>query len=273
MLFLASALFVSAGFLAFPPGEEIGAMSAVAIGAHDEIYVFHRGPKPLMAFGRDGNFIRSWGGGMFKVPHGLRVDSEGNIWTTDNALNQVRKFSSDCELLLTWEPGFKAPDDLVFASTGEIVVADAGNGRLVKMSPDGRVLATWGQKGKGPGQFAAAHGLAIDRHDRIYVADRGNFRVQVFSLTGDLLSEWKDFGNPFGLLVVGPQLLVSDGDAHRISHLSLEDGSVAAQWGGGGTLQLPHLMDVDSRGRLYVAEVNGKRVQMFDRKDDGGRAR
>jgi DNA-binding beta-propeller fold protein YncE len=261
-----AAVYISLGFLGFPPGEEIGAMSAVAIGKADEIYVLHRGPKPLMAFDRDGKFLRSWGEGLFEVAHGLRVAPDGAIWTTDNKNNLLRKFSPEGKLLQTIEAGFKAPDDLVFASTGEIVVADAGNARLVKLSPAGKIVAEWGKKGTGPGAFAAAHGLAIDSRDRIYVADRGNNRVQAFSLGGKLIANWSGFGNPFGLIVVGNELLVSDGDANRISHLSLTDGKVVGQWGDGELLQLPHVMSLDSRGTLYVAEVNGKRVQKFRRK-------
>lgn len=228
--------------------------------------MLHRGPKPIMVFDKSGKHVRSFGDGMFKVAHGLRVDKDGNIWTTDNALHFVRKFSPEGKVLLTLgEDGktFRSPDDLVFTSKGEIVVADAGNGRLVRLSADGEVISTWGKKGKGPGEFAAAHGLAIDNQDRIFVADRGNNRVQVFSVEGALLGEWRGFGNPFGLLVMGPHLLVSDGDANQITHFALKDGSIAGQWGDGEVLKLPHLMSYDAQGRLYIAEVNGKRVQIF----------
>jgi len=251
------------GFLQFPAGEEIGALSAVAIGREGRIFVLHRGARPLMAFDRTGNHIRSWGDGLFKVPHGLRVDREGNVWTTDNALHNLRKFSPEGKLLLTLGESFRSPDDLVFTSKGEIIVADTGNARLVRLSADGKLLASWGKKGKGPGEFATAHGLAIDSQDRIFVADRGNNRVQVFSTEAALLAEWKGFGNPFGLLVREPHLIVSDGDAHRISHLNLKTGAVELQWGDPKTLELPHLMDADSQSRLFIAEVNGKRVQIF----------
>ena len=264
---LASAIvFASLGFLTFPPGEEIGAMSAVAIGKNQEIYVLHRGPKPLMVFDRNGKFVRSWGEGLFEVAHGLRVAPDGSIWTTDNKKNNLRQFSADGKLLRTIEAGLKAPDDVVFASSGEIVVADAGNGRIVKLSPEGKVVAEWGRKGKAPGEFAAAHGIAIDKQDRIYVADRGNNRVQVFALDGKQLAVWTGFGNPFGLIVIGDELLVSDGDANRIIHLSLKDGRIAGQWGDGEMLKLPHLVAQDAKGTLYIAEVNGKRVQKFQRR-------
>ena len=265
--------YASAGFLKFPTEVELGAVSAVAIGKEDRIYVLHRGEPPLVEFAADGTYVRGWGQGMFKVPHGLRVDREGNVWTTDNGNHVLRKFMPDGKLVSTLgtegkaaggKEGFRAPDDVVFDLQGNLYVADSGNGRIVKLSPDGMYVAEWGKKGKAAGQFATAHGLAIDEEDRIYVADRGNKRVQVFDSSGKHLADWGGFGNPFGLLIVGNELLASEGDIHKIFHLDRE-GTIVASWGTPDSLKLPHLMAVDSKGMLYVAEVNGKRVQMFRR--------
>src|SRR5262249_45181387 len=144
---------------------------------------------------------------------------------------------------------------------------DSGNGRIVRLKADGTYLSEWGTKGDAPGQFKMAHGLAIDSRDRIYVADRGNNRVQVFSTDGKLISVWSGFGNPYGLLMVRDQLLVSEGEVHKIFHLDA-NGRIVASWGGPSVLQLPHFMASDRRGNLLVAEVNGKRVQIFSRGSD-----
>src|SRR5262245_13494977 len=74
----------SVGFLAFPPEVKLGPMSAVAIDAEDRIFVLHRGTPPLVALDKEGKFVRAWGDKLFKVPHGLRIDRAGHIWTTDN---------------------------------------------------------------------------------------------------------------------------------------------------------------------------------------------
>jgi len=265
--------YVSRGFIQFPSSAKIDAVSAVAVDKEDRVYVLQRGEPQVLSFDKDGKFVHGWGQGLYKVPHGLAIDADGNVWTTDNGNHSLRKFSNKGELLQTLGtvgmPGngkdaFRSPDDIVFNSKREMFIADAGNGRIVKLSREGKFLAEWGSKGKGESQFAAAHGLAIDERDRIYVADRGNNRVQVFEPDGKFVAAWTGFGNPFGLLVVGKELLVSDGDVHRISHLD-RDGKITAVWGTPETLLLPHLMSINSRGTLYVAEVNSKRVQMFDR--------
>src|SRR5262245_58592508 len=271
---LAADPYASTGFLKFPAEVEVGAMSAVAIDAQDRIYVLHRGEPPLVAFDAAGKYVRGWGTGLFKVPHGLRLDRDGNIWTTDNGNHVLRKFNSEGRLITTLgvenkpaggKDGFRAPDDLVFDSHGNIYVADSGNGRIAKLSPSGEFLLEWGKKGKENGQFATAHDLAIDSQDRLFVGDRGNKRIQVFDTTGKHLATWDGFGNPFGLLVVGNELLASEGDIHKIFHLDLSTGKTTTSWGDPQMLLLPHFMAVNSKSTLFICEVNGKRGQMFNR--------
>ena|SRR5258708_5817130 len=275
LAYAADAPYTSAGFLKIPSEVKLGAMSAVELDRQGNIYVLHRGEPPLLAFDKNGKYKTGFGGGQFKVAHGLRADKDGNIWTTDNGFHIVRKFSPKGEVMATLgeqgvpgpdEKHFRAPDDLVFASNGDIYVADSGNGRIVRLNRNGQFVSQFGKKGKGNGEFSTAHGIAIDAKDRIYVADRGNNRVQVFSPNGEFLSTWDGFGNPFGLLVIGKELLVSEGDVNKIFHFDINTGKIVNEWGEKGQLELPHLMSTDRRGTLYIAEVNGKRVQIFRRK-------
>lgn len=273
--FAADAPYISAGFLPIPAEVKLGPMSAVEVDRKGNTYVLHRGEPPLLAFDKNGKYKGGFGSGEFKVAHGLRADKDGNIWTTDNGLHILRKFSPKGVVLATLgEKGvaggdqkhFKAPDDLVFASNGDIYVADSGNGRIVHLNKNGQFVSQWGKKGKGKSEFQTAHGLAIDAQDRIYVADRGNNRVQVFAPSGEFLAIWDGFGNPFGLLVVNKQLIVSEGDINRMFHFDIDSGKIVNEWGDPKMLQLPHLMSTDRKGNLYVAEVNGKRVQIFRRR-------
>ena len=259
----AIAQWVPAGFLPIPPEVKLGAMSAVAADARSgDLYVLHRGEPPILRYDSKRRYKNGWGTGQFKVAHGLRVDDSGNVWTTDNGLHRIQKWSRKGELLQTID-GLKSPDDLAFSKDGSIFIADTGNARIVQHTGVA-IKNSWGQKGKADGEFGTAHGLAIDANDRIYVADRGNNRVQVFDTSGKHLATWSGFGNPFGLLWTRGRLLVSDGDAHKVIELD-ENGKVAAEWGNGEMLKLPHLMTIGRDGTLYIAEVNGQRVQMFRR--------
>src|SRR6516162_2415443 len=76
-----------------PDGWKFGRVSAVAVNAKGEVYVFQRGPKadPIVVFDGKGKYLRSFGKGMFGNPHGMRFDHQGNLWVTDNGDHQVMK--------------------------------------------------------------------------------------------------------------------------------------------------------------------------------------
>ena len=68
------------------------------------------------------------GKGIFTIPHGLRIDPAGNVWTTDVGSHQVMKFTQKGELLLTLgkkgqagatRDTFNKPTDIASAICGE----------------------------------------------------------------------------------------------------------------------------------------------------------
>src|SRR5262245_3261745 len=65
----------------FPDGITAwSSATGVDIDPKGNIYAFHRNPSmPIMAFDRDGKFLRAWGQNMFKTTHFLRTDREGNV--------------------------------------------------------------------------------------------------------------------------------------------------------------------------------------------------
>lgn len=47
-----------------------------------------------------GKVLTEWGKGKFLMPHGLTVDTEGNVWVTDVGLHQAFKYSPKGKELL-----------------------------------------------------------------------------------------------------------------------------------------------------------------------------
>lgn len=89
-----------------PAGVQWGPVIGVQPDAHGNIWVFHRSEPPILEFDASGKFLKSFGAGMFVQPHGLAIDHEGNIWTTDQQGKdgkgqQVIKFSPDGKVLMT----------------------------------------------------------------------------------------------------------------------------------------------------------------------------
>ncbi len=249
----------------------------VATDSKGQVYVFQRTPHPVLVFDRAGNYLRSWGHGLFALPHGCRIDPQGNLWLTDVGRHQVFKYTPEGKLLAVWgvknTPGndathFNQPADVAFGPKGDVYIADGyGNARIVHLDAQGRYRNAWGRFGHAPGQFHLVHSVAVDAAGRVYVVDRDNARIQVFTPEGHFLAAWKHIGHPFGLFLTPDQrLFVADGIANTIGIYSLA-GKRLAQWGStgiaAGEMRRAHLLCVDDQGAVYVAEVNGKRVQKF----------
>jgi DNA-binding beta-propeller fold protein YncE len=264
------------GWAHFPPGvTKWGAATGVDVDAHDNVYVLHRNEAmPIMAFDRQGNFLRAWGQGMFKTTHFLRVDPAGSIWVTDRGDMQAFQFRSDGKLLMTLgkkgvtgdntsQDTFNGMADVAVNKKGDIFIADGEgpNTRVVKFSRDGKFIKWWGGKGAEPGQFNVPHSIALDGKGRVYVADRSNNRIQIFDESGKYLTQWTNFGTPWGLFIKGNLIYVVDGtEKNCLLIASLKDGKVLDRIEG---LSNPTAVAVDSKDNIYVGEVNGTNVKKF----------
>jgi peptidylamidoglycolate lyase len=263
----------------FPDGVTAwSAATGVDIDGKGNIYVFHRNESmPIMAFDKNGKFLRAWGQGMFKTTHFLRTDRDGNVWVTDRGDHQVFKFSADGKLLMTLgrkgvvgenesQDAFNGVADLVIAKNGDIFIADgeSTNTRVVKYSKEGKFVSWWGGKGTEPGKFDEPHSIAIDSDGRLYVGDRRNKRVQVFDQKGKFLSQWTHLGTPWGVFVKGDRLYVVDGtEANCLLVVSTKDGKILDRVDG---LRNPTAVTVDADDAIYIGEVNGTNVRKLVKK-------
>jgi DNA-binding beta-propeller fold protein YncE len=191
------------------PGDGLlGTVSSVGVGRNGVIYVLQRGDKadPVIAVNRDGDVLRSWGKGMFTVPHSVRIDPDGNTWTVDAGSSVLLKFSSDGTKLQQIDVGEVAngkdcafptlcgTTDITFASGGRLFISDGyGNARILEYNSAGKRVNVWGSKGTEPGQFRITHGIANDGKI-LYVADRENARIQRFDFDGHYIGEWTHLG-------------------------------------------------------------------------------
>jgi DNA-binding beta-propeller fold protein YncE len=265
----------------FPAGVTAwSAATGVDIDARSgNIYVFHRNEAmPIMAFDKNGNFLRAWGQGLFKTTHFLRTDRDGNVWVTDRGDHQVFKFSPEGKLLLTLgrkgvvgenesRDAFNGVADLVIARNGDIFIADgeSTNTRIVKYSKDGQFVTWWGGKGTEPGKFDEPHSIAIDSDGRLYVGDRRNKRVQVFDQKGKFLKQWDHLLTPWGVFVKDDRLYVVDGtpEGNALLIVNTKDGKIIERIDG---LRNATAVTVDKDDAIYIGEVNGTNVRKLVRR-------
>ncbi len=272
-----------------PDNWSLRDVAAVAVDHKDQVYVFNRGEHPMIVFDRDGNFLRSWGEGVFSRAHGIHIGPDESLYCTDDGDHTVRKCTLDGRVLLTIGiPGEPAPymsgepfhrcTHTALSPRGDIYVSDGyGNARIHQYSPDGRLLKSWGQPGTGPGEFNLPHNLCCDPDGWIYVADRENHRVQVFDGTGKYETEWHNLHRPCGMVMeakrqplcyigeIGPTLPINRDAPNLGPRISIVDhqGKLLSRFGAAHAgferpdqFIAPHGMAVDSRGDIYVGEVS-----------------
>lgn len=202
-----------------------GWVSGLAIDKDDRVWFFRKGPDPVQVYTSEGEFVRTWGKGLFENPHQLRIDHEGNVWVADFGAHVVQKFDQEGKLLLTLgtkgQKGedathFNMPTDMAITPTGEIFVTDGyGNRRVVHFTPEGKFIKTFGTAGPGPGQFVLPHAIVLDSKGLLYIADRNSGRIQVFNQEGKFLNQWSNVLMPWGLSVTkDDQLWVCGSSPH-----------------------------------------------------------
>jgi DNA-binding beta-propeller fold protein YncE len=274
---------VEDGWAKLPEGWKFTQVAGVVVDSQDRVYVFNRSEHPMIIFDQNGNFLRSWGEGMFKTPHGAYLESDKYIYLVDSGNHTVHKFTLEGELLMTLgtenKPGengkpFDKPTGVAVSPSGEIYVSDGyGNRRVHKFSADGKLIMSWGEEGENPGQFALPHGVFVDKQNRVFVADRENHRIQIFTSQGEFIHQWTDFREhkPCTLFIDKNDIIYVPELHQRMSILNM-DGEALARWGKDdpthepGYFFAPHTACTDSRGDLYVGEVlEGQRIQKFVR--------
>lgn len=140
----------------------------------------------------------------------------------------------------------------------------------------GKLLNSWGND-----LFIMPHGLTVDAENNVWLTDVGLHQIFKFNHSGKLLltlGETKVAGNdhihfnkPTDVAIAKDgSFYVSDGYGNsRIVKFSAQ-GKYLFEWGKRGDkpgeFDIPHGIDLDENGNVYVADRENSRIQVFDAK-------
>ena len=213
------------GWEKLPAGYVHKDVDGVAVDSKDNVYLMTRQDAQLIVYDRNGNFLRSWGKGLFtQRTHGVAIGPDDMVYAVDDGDHTVRKFTPEGkQVMMIGTPGkpsdtgydgkthasvqrggppFNRPTDAAIAPDGEIYVCDGyGNARVHRFTPDGTLIQSWGEPGSGPGQFRLPHGIGVSPDDRVFVTDRENDRIHIYARDGKPLEHVDARPAPHGHLL------------------------------------------------------------------------
>ncbi len=270
------------------PGQ-LGLQRGFAVGPGDEVYLGDATKGLIQVFDANGTYLRSIGAGRFPGDmRGLAVDFENDwLYAVDAYSSQVEKFELDGTWLRAF--GSEGEDEGQFRDGGReitvgpdsrVYVADFGNNRVNVYEPDGRYVDFM----PNPAPPAPAGGFNQPQDvtvtpdgKRIYVVDTYNHRVQRFDPAGNATKVWGFRGSdvaggnamnyPRGITFSKGEVFVMNS---REGDIKVYSGNGAYKrslltWGREeGQTNLARGIHVDSAGRIYVADTNNRRVQVFN---------
>lgn len=196
------------------------------------------------------------------------------------------------ELVPKWEqlPSGWAHADVAGVCTdaqNNVYLYCRGDHPVIVYDCGGRCLGSWGE-----GMFSyRTHGMFMKDHQELFLVDDGGNSVGRYSLDGQLLQvigprgEPSDSGYdgvsfdsirrgapPFNRptnVAVAPSgdLYVSDGYGNSRVHRFSAEGELVQSWGepgaGPGEFRIPHSTWVHTDGRVFVADRQNERIQIF----------
>lgn len=167
--------------------------------------------------------------------------------------------------------------DVAVDAQDRVYVFTRGEHPVLIFGREGNLLASWGE-----GLFQRPHGITMGPKETLYLIDDGGHAVYQFTLDGKLLMTLGTPGKGAGFMSGQPfhqptkvardpktgELYISDGYGNARVHKYTSDGKYLFSWGECGTdpgqFNLVHSVILDKAGRVFVADRENHRVQIFD---------
>jgi trimeric autotransporter adhesin len=214
----------------------------------------------------------------FNSPLGVCIDKNGNIIVADSLNHRIRKIHKETGIITTiagtGHAGYNGdnidatnadlnfPAGVVVDSTGNVYFNDFKNERIRMINDAGKIQTYAGTGASGysgdlglsnNAQINGVYGLAFDNFDNLYIMDSCNYAVRRVDAKSRIISTIAGKGK------AGPlEEFVSISNAF-IGGNELDDSINS---------DVPHALDVDSNGNIFIGETGCNKIRMIDFEQD-----
>ena len=223
--------------------------------------------------------------GALRMPFGMDLDSQGNLYVLDGSLKRVHVYDGNGKFLRMMAQGMKwsRPVGLAIDEVRKrLYIVDAGGvdskDHIVRVLDldSGKVLFEIGKRGDGPGEFNLPRDAVVGADGLLYVVDGGNFRVQIFDTEGKFVKIIGAIGRQSGQFS-RPKEIAADTQGNiyvadsafgnfqifdRNGVLLLDVGS-RSNSDAPAKFMLPSGIAVDLDGRIYMVDQFFRKVEVF----------
>ena len=220
-----------------------------------------------------------------EAPQGLTVDAKGNLYiaqsvSKSNPRNRISVYNA----CLKWErdiyledfegSGSFAPYRLAMDKKGNLYVTASHFAGLLYIDTMGRIIDIIAPEERG--EKVKLHNVVIDKAGRIYVVSEDESRIYVYDENRKFMYKFGEKGGSTGKLSRPKAIGVDDrtGRNYVVDYMRHtvtaydKEGNYLFEFGGlgwsEGWFQHPIDLALDSKGRIFVADLFNQRIQVFN---------
>lgn len=151
----------------------------------------------VIKFSKEGKFLFEWGKkgneeGEFNTPHGIDIDSHGNVYVADRENNRIQKFDSKGNFLKQWkndvaiqlyalkvDPKNENVIAVDYLTVNDILIKGSD---VIVCDSSVKFINRFGRTGLYNGPICRYHDITLDNEGSIYVGDILGNRIQKFRI-------------------------------------------------------------------------------------------
>jgi streptogramin lyase len=193
-------------------------------------------------------------------PHGLAVDTLGNIYIADSLNNAIEEWSIATQQMNTLVSGLNKPAGVAVDGQGNVYFADSLNNAIKKWNAGTGQVSTLVSSG-----LSTPVGIAVDRQGNVYFADSGNNAIREWLAASGTMTTLisSSLKSPAGVaLDAFGNLYIADSNNKVVKEWNAVSKAVTVLISSG--LKNPNAVAVDGEGNVYVTDSGNNTVRQWN---------